>query len=226
MKSLEDKYYRISNVIPRFLSNINFPETPDGCWEWTARKNKDGYGRMKIRSGKRGAFDVSAHRISYEIYYGAIPEGLVVRHFICNNPGCVNPQHLKLGTCQENSDDMVNFGRSPKGEEKFSAKLTELDVLNIRKKYFDDHISSIKLGIEYGVNHITIIDVIHGRSWKHVGGQITDKNLKNKLSDEQVIDLREKFGGGCKVKDLALEFDLSIRNIYRVANGEYYKNIK
>lgn len=72
---------------------------PNGCWEWTKGTSKEGYGRMSFMGGS-----TYAHRVSYTVMKGTIPEGLFILHS-CNNPKCVNPDHLRPGTQQENVDD-------------------------------------------------------------------------------------------------------------------------
>lgn len=78
----------------------------NGCWEWTARLDQSGYGLLCYDGGMKGA-----HRFSYKTYVGEIPEGIYVCH-TCDNPKCVNPSHLFLGTQQDNMDDMYNKGRA------------------------------------------------------------------------------------------------------------------
>jgi HNH endonuclease len=80
------------------------------CWEWTASKFRDGYGQIKVnRKNKK------AHRIAYELFKGPIPENMLVCH-TCDNPGCVRPEHLFLGTALDNSHDMINKGRYNNGK--------------------------------------------------------------------------------------------------------------
>lgn len=80
------------------------------CWEWTAATNNIGYGMFRFNVNKMR----TAHRVSYELFNGPIPPGLVVCH-TCDNPKCVNPDHLWVGTMKDNWDDMNNKGRFVQG---------------------------------------------------------------------------------------------------------------
>ena len=98
----------------------------NGCWEWQAARNKKGYGLIGDENGRDGR-TLLAHRVSYELFVGPIPSGLLVMHK-CDNPRCVNPEHLKVGTAQENSNDMVDKGRQPGiNQSKFS--ITDLKTI-------------------------------------------------------------------------------------------------
>lgn len=136
------------------------------CWEWTAYKNQDGYGRFFLNGNK------VASRISYTIYKGQIPNNLEVRH-TCDNPGCVRPEHLILGTHLENMQDCTNRNRGVKGERNGRCKLTEKDVLEIRTKYkkgnkWHPGYSAYTLAKEYNVHPSEIWVIINRKNWKDI----------------------------------------------------------
>lgn len=129
-----------------------------GCWEWTSHK-RNGYGLFYVESKSK-----SAHRVSYELFKGQIPKGFVVRHK-CDNPGCVNPAHLLVGTMKDNAMDRESRGRRDvKGEQIGTSKLTAGDVLEIRASSEDHKV----LAERYGVSHHHIWNVRSGKSWKHL----------------------------------------------------------
>jgi len=92
-----------------------FEKSQTGCWNWTAAKDGCGYGFIGIKRIKKSL--MRAHRVSYMEFIGPIPDGLLVCHH-CDNPGCVNPKHLFLGTHKDNADDMVKKGRWKTGDRK------------------------------------------------------------------------------------------------------------
>jgi hypothetical protein len=144
----------------RFWIKVETGE-PDKCWEWQSWLT-NGYGGFKYKG-----LNYRAHRFSYELKYGKIENGLFVCHK-CDNRKCVNPNHLFLGTQLENTVDMVNKGRHPKGEIHGHAKLTEIEVLEIRDKYATNNYTQQQLGDEYNVSHVHISDIINKKKWKHI----------------------------------------------------------
>lgn len=139
----------------------------EGCWGWKGYHDKDGYAQITGYNGKK-AIPIKAHRISYEIYNGKIPEGFRVCH-TCDNPICTNPDHLWLGTAKENSQDGVKKGRISRGEDRPLAKLKENDVLEIRKLLLLG-VTKANLSRKYGVSFMAISLIGQGKTWKHVTG--------------------------------------------------------
>lgn len=132
-----------------------------GCRVWSKSKNSYGYG--KVADG-RGSW-MLAHRASWIAHYGEIPEGLSVCHH-CDNPACIEPSHLFLGTHAENMRDMKRKGRasSPRGEDRKNAKITECDVRRIRSSAEKTRDIARELGIS-----VQMVTRIRRRaSWAHV----------------------------------------------------------
>lgn len=155
-------------LIERFWAKVN-KRGPDDCWEWTAGCSR-GYGQIG-EGGRRGKM-LYAHRVSYELHNGPIPigegyHGTCVCH-TCDNPPCVNPSHLFLGTIADDTRDMVEKGRQARGEKNGRAKLTEKEVEEIRRgyvRYSRTHGQSA-LARKYGVNPTAIGFIIRGEHWK------------------------------------------------------------
>lgn len=149
------------------------------CWPWIGAHNKDGYGHLYVVSRKR---NIGAHRLSWEIHHGPIPPGLLVCH-TCDNPNCVNPYHLFLGTQKENLADRDQKGRgingpkngrhthperTARGERNGSAKLTGDMVGRILREWKGRTTSQRELARQLGVHYDTVWRVVHGKFWKHL----------------------------------------------------------
>ncbi len=158
------------NPAERFWAKVR-PE-PDGCWEWAGSLVK-GYGRFGLPNGKQG-YIVYAHRFSWELHYGPIPDGMCVLHNCQNrgqprdNPRCVRPDHLFLGTQQENQADKIAKGMQVKGESVKHSKLTEAQVLAIRSEFTTKRGCAGLLAKKYGVGRRQISRIVHRQRWNHV----------------------------------------------------------
>ena len=135
----------------------------DGCMEWTGGRAKAGYGCTS-----HGGENWTTHRLAFALANGDLLPGLCVMHR-CDNPACINPDHLFAGTKGDNVADMVAKGRkvTARGEAAGRARLTEADVLDIRRRHAAGE-SLRELGSCYGVSHVAILNVVKRRTWSHV----------------------------------------------------------
>lgn len=142
--------------------DIYTKRSENGCWAWLSYKDPFGYGRLNV-----GGKPVLASRISYLLHYGDIPDGLFVLHR-CDNPSCVNPGHLFLGTQADNVADMETKGRSRKrslsGEQHHRSKVTNAIVRAIRRSPASD----ADMAAKYQISRATVHSIRHRKTWKHV----------------------------------------------------------
>lgn len=135
------------------------------CWHWIGCRSARGYGRFN-RNGRT----INAHRVAWEIIHRVIiPSGMEICHS-CDNPSCVNPSHLWIGTHKENCDDRDRKGRNKsfQGEAHGRAKLTNGIVLEIRNRYAIEPIGTLALAKQYRLNKKTVQQIVKRQLWKHV----------------------------------------------------------
>jgi hypothetical protein len=146
------------------------PGAPDACWEWSGSRDPHGYGRIQ-RGGRHGGH-VKAHRASYEMHHGPIPDGLVVRHK-CDNPPCCNPAHLEVGTMRDNSRDMAARGRSAaqRGHDNGRTKVPDVAIVAMRERCARGEIPR-EVAAAYGVTEKWLSAVLRGERRARAGGPI------------------------------------------------------
>lgn len=152
----------------RFWSKVN-RSSSDGCWPWIGSTSAYGYGEFQTGSRRSKTRKVyRAHRVAWELIHGNIPLGLHVLHR-CDNPPCVRPDHLFLGTAADNVADRIAKGRTnqPTGEAIGMAKLTVREVVQIRLQRLHGK-SVIALAKEYGVSRSSIYSIVNYKMWKEV----------------------------------------------------------
>lgn len=153
---------------------------PTECWPWAGGIKRGGYGTFSISVDGR-PFTLGAHRVAYELSVGAVPEGMHVCHH-CDNPACVNPAHLFLGTHTDNMRDMIAKGRArrrtgpfpqsalanrARGEDSVASKLTEAAVLRIKALLLIG-VSQTEIAEKHGVSKTCISQIARGDAWRHV----------------------------------------------------------
>lgn len=169
-----------------------FPSRGEGCWEWTGGRNPSGYGRVQL-----GSNWYLAHRVAWVLANGSIPEGMFICHH-CDNPPCVRPDHLFVGTAKDNSHDMAAKGRGCsgekaiyrryphlvprgdnhpqrrrpeivlRGEQRPWAKYTREKVLEVRRLFHEDKVSRKDIAARLGIPYNTVVGMILGRRWAHL----------------------------------------------------------
>lgn len=158
-ETIEDRFWKKTDV-----------RGVDDCWPWMAGRQRAGYGSLTDR--------ITAHRFSYELHNGPILVGMRVCHH-CDNPPCVNPNHLFLGTPADNTADMVRKGRargrgSP-GESNPASKLTEVDAIRIRTLFAWGEQKS-RIARQFSIGETSVTRVVRGDTWKTVSGWIPEEH--------------------------------------------------
>ncbi|MBE5251590.1 HNH endonuclease [Mixta sp. Marseille-Q2057] len=167
-----------SRIYPRRGADQNSPEhlarrltngcsinEQTGCWEWQRHTNNAGYGKLTING--RGVY---AHRLAYQLVKGELPEGLDAMHS-CDNPKCINPEHLVAGTRSQNMKDCSARGRAKiptsikRGESNGAAKLREVDVRSI-KRLLEKGCTQREIADRFGISQSQVSHIKLGRAWK------------------------------------------------------------
>ena len=155
----------------RFAALIGRP-TAGGCWPWRGDRNAKGYGRVGVRRSPGKWSTRRAHRVMWRLAHGAIPDGLRVLHH-CDNPCCVNPNHLFLGSPKDNTQDMLRKRRAaghwPCGEAHPHATLSGREVWKVVNMWLDG-VPQTRIARRFGCGHSAIYAITHGVSWSHLTG--------------------------------------------------------
>jgi len=156
--------------IDKFNLNVG-KQSKGGCVEWEGGTGWKGYGRMHLSiKHTLPRRTVKAHRFSWELHRGKIPEGMIICHK-CDNPPCVNPDHLFIGTYQDNIDDQIRKGRLGRGETSNRATITEdqaVEAIRLYAKYGKSYGVLVRIAREVGGGYNAVSQVIRGSSWQHL----------------------------------------------------------
>lgn len=155
----------MASIEERFWQKVE--KGPD-CWNWTAYTWPSGYGCFRAYNQTR------AHRVSWTIHNGAIPNGFYVCHH-CDNPACVNPKHLFLGTPQDNMDDKVRKGRqrgAHGGTKHHNARLTDEQVAEIHALWRERELTQTEIATRFGIHQSHVCKLVNGQRRATIGGAL------------------------------------------------------
>lgn len=215
-------------------------KTQEECWEWQDVRNKGGYGLFTVNYRP-----LQATRVSYLLSYGQDPLNMVVRHK-CDNPPCVNPWHLELGSQKENMQDAVLRGRiangsrngsvtkpesRPRGVRNGISKLNDAAVVHIRERYAAGDTCEA-LAREFEVMGSLVARIVHGKIWTHAGGPIFPGRLKNtgersggKLRREDAIRAIELRVEGRPVEEICEILGVTQGAIWPIIYGTSWRDL-
>jgi hypothetical protein len=226
-------------LIDRFWSKVEFKYKKigildlDDCMEWLASKNKRGYGYFF-----NTITNVRANRFIWECYNGPIPKGLLVCHS-CDNPSCVNPKHLWIGTSQDNHNDRNNKNRQAKGSLNGAAKLNETDIITILTKIYNSkYTTTSEIRKDYNITYTTVYRILDGKNWKYTSDQFCKKfncklidlkkkvwRIKTNLSNTDVIDIVNLIRSGKSYEKVSNLYNLHVTTINNIITGHSWSNV-
>ncbi len=174
-----DHYFSLEDYL-----NKNHQKHSNGCWIWIGNKTQKGYGWTGSYSEAKKFKIYRAHRLSYHFYKNEIPDGMFVLHS-CDNPSCINPEHLFLGTHEDNMKDRELKNRTHRGigEKNSHSKLTKEQAIYIMKNIYKK--SAYELSIEFGVCEDTVRNIWHGRT-HYIEPEVVKKIFKE-LNHEEIL---------------------------------------
>lgn len=215
--------------LPRLMKHVE--KKDNGCWEWQGHIAQTGYGMFSIRrkNDKGKTISAGAHVVSY-VLHNNLPDmpnagrdhnlpALCVMH-ACDNPPCVNPAHLSLGTRRENHEDKVRKGRQIvgkdhalrwRGEKHAHALVTDKQVIEIRKRRAGGE-SNVGLAKEFGMSQSAMSALCHGTAWAHLPGAITSSSRKRGPTPGYPAKVRKAYdmrAAGSTHKDMAEHFGIT-----------------
>ena len=211
-------------VVDFFWSKIIPPNDEiNDCWIWKGPFNNYNYGKLNFSTQSGTYQTIGAHRFSWECFIGSIPNKLLVCHK-CDNPPCVNPNHLFLGTDNDNKIDNVNKSRHYFGSKHFNTILTDQNVRDIITDTLNNKYTSIvDVCNIYNVSYETIRFIVVGKTWKHITKEFSTVDLKRakqlllNLNSNHALDsvtitkIKDLYSQGCS--NVYIQKTLGVSNV-------------
>jgi uncharacterized protein (DUF433 family) len=219
--------YRAASLEQRFWAKVKKTDT---CWLWTGYTTAEGYGQ--IQSGN-GEGVLLAHRVSWELHFGPLADGMNVCHD-CDNPPCIRPDHLFEGTQKDNMADAALKGRirnqypemePTRGSDHWNAKLTEdqvVEILNLRNQ----GLSYAKIAERYAVIPQYIGEICRGETWTHISRPVVSfTDALRKLTRPQVVEILQRLKLGERQAALAREFGVDPATIQSIVAYKSWRDV-
>jgi len=201
----------------------------DSCWNWEKGVTAGGYGQMAYHNKK-----YSAHRLAWTLHHGKdIPDGKVIRH-TCDNPRCVNPHHLLIGTQSDNVKDMIERGRlvvrsRPKGEENPNSIVKEIHVKDI----YEMNGSHIEIATKFNYPVGAIRSIRSGRTWRYITkelnpGERAKPGAKGELNGKATVDnemVSEIYQSKFSNTELSKKYLCSLTAIQKIKTGKTWRHV-
>ncbi|MCF8354337.1 MAG: HNH endonuclease [Melioribacteraceae bacterium] len=210
----------------RFWSKVILPEDlVTDCWIWNSSKNKCGYGEFWFRRTKK-----ISHKLAYEYYNGYMPIGKEMICHKCDNPSCVNPNHLWAGTHLENMNDKKVKKRAASKEKIHTFKYEDDIIIDILEKIKTGKIKRHSDLIKEKVSPRNIMAVLRGE-YRHDIGELYDleklkKMVRVQFTTEQVVNIKKELLNGKSAYRIAKDLRVSYSSISKIKLGKTFKNIK
>lgn len=193
----------------------------DECWPWKAYVDPQGYGHFFVRkvAGKNAC--MRATRVMIWLEEGPFPAELVVRHS-CDNPPCVNPAHLKLGTHADNVRDKVERQRQPRGEGHWNAYMSEAAALEIRRRVAaGERRKSIATDLQ--LPYTTVCAIARGETWKHTPNAVAPTSRPHPLDPALVAEARRRVKAEEAIQAVAADLGVKYTSLVHAVRGDRKK---